>query len=746
MQRRSFLQRCGQALLLILPGSRIAADGPPLRRVNFVAAKASPAAGKQECEEEGCACEGEGCVCDGDTCANDFSCTQDVSGECATRDTCTDDGSGVCDNDYCDSDHYSVGDCPPEEVTICTDDTCTNDYCASDKSLSCTDDECVSDSSGECSDDVCISDKSGQGAGDLCEADSSGACETDECSSDKSAACFTDLCVSDKSGFCTADTCTSDSSGECETDQCVSDSSGECHDDACVSDSSGGCVQDACIADSSGSCGNDHCASDKSGACYNDTCTSDSSGECGVKDSCTSDKSGACDVDQCVTDASDACGADICRVDKGGYCETRDVCGVDLPEEIVTGKAMRSALQALYRGIMGSAGMLVVVALCLSGCKVPDPWHAVSLSAGLADAVPMDIDVPTVDSGWIVGLEMSSAKMDDFDIFGDEGEMDIPTPPGTTGLILRLVPSGWVKATPPDLGTNWGLYGASGTSASNGWLAGGDFTQPPPDITFEGEIEDEWKSPDSDVWAKDVPAERYGAVALRDPGSGAFETAMDPESTVYTAVAAAGAQDLWVANLGGLQRLTNGVWNYETLPSDIGGIQAMAFISAEDGWIAGSKGTIGAIVRRTTGTWTTAQLPAITEPWEVLGIAALPDGEAWAVGYSTDETAETRTAVLLHCAQGAWQSITPPAVSANWYLESVSFPNASEGWAAGTDLIAHAGVVLHYKDGAWAVEKLPGPNGGNWTLVGISFPSTTSGWAVGYDNANVKMLMFQYMP
>jgi hypothetical protein len=201
---------------------------------------------------------------------------------------------------------------------------------------------------------------------------------------------------------------------------------------------------------------------------------------------------------------------------------------------------------------------------------------------------------------------------------------------------------------------------------------------------------------------------------------------------------------VWVATSFGLHRLTNGAWTDEVLPSDIETIQGLAFLGAEDGWAAGSKGGMGAILRRSGGGWTAAALPALTEPWEVLGVAALAGGEAWAVGQSTDETAATRTGVLLHCTAGAWQSVAPPAVSANWYLEAVSFPNAAEGWAVGTDLVAHAGVVLHCKDGIWTADTLPAPTSANWTLVGVSFAGTADGWAVGYDNANEKMLMFRY--
>jgi hypothetical protein len=377
-------------------------------------------------------------------------------------------------------------------------------------------------------------------------------------------------------------------------------------------------------------------------------------------------------------------------------------------------------------------------------------WHAAEPPAGLADAVPMDIDMPASGGGWIVGLELTSAGAEgskeavfEGELVLFEGEMVIPAPPSVTGLVLRRTASGWSRASLPELGTNWGLYAASGQSASNGWVAGGDFTQPPVEVTLEGEGEGKAAVDKAEGEALPDP---YGAVALRYPGTGLLEGSTNADLRILTAVAAVGPQDVWVATPDGIHRLTNGAWSAETLPADIETVQALAFLGAEDGWAAGSKGNTGAVLRRSGGAWTAAALPALTEPWEVLGVAALAGGEAWAVGQSTDTAALTRTGVLLHCTSGTWQSVAPPAVSANWYLEAVSFPSAAEGWAVGTDLIAHAGVLLHYKDGTWSVSALPAPGGGNWNLVGVSFASSTDGWAVGYDNANGKMLMFQYGP
>ena len=98
-----------------VPALRAQADDVPLRRVNTLV-------GSQQQSEQGspprkddclddfvCEEDAPPCPCEGDTCADDFSCGTDVSGACTTRDTCTTDGSGVCDNDFCVSDHGTLG-------------------------------------------------------------------------------------------------------------------------------------------------------------------------------------------------------------------------------------------------------------------------------------------------------------------------------------------------------------------------------------------------------------------------------------------------------------------------------------------------------------------------------------------------------------------------------------------------------------------------------------------------------------
>ena len=74
----------------------------------------------------------------------------------------------------------------------------------------------------------------------------------------------------------------------------------------------------------------------------------------------------------------------------------------------------------------------------------------------------------------------------------------------------------------------------------------------------------------------------------------------------------------------------------------------------------------------------------------------------------------------------------------------MAFPNATTGWAIGTDVTGQRGIVLKYSEGAWAVETLPDLDSNNWTLSALAFTSADAGWIIGYDNQHQAMLFLKY--
>ncbi|HEX6481563.1 MAG TPA: hypothetical protein VF043_22200 [Ktedonobacteraceae bacterium] len=114
-------------------------------------------------------------------------------------------------------------------------------------------------------------------------------------------------------------------------------------------------------------------------------------------------------------------------------------------------------------------------------------------------------------------------------------------------------------------------------------------------------------------------------------------------------------------------------------------------------------------------------------------IAALPDGEAWAVGGSTTtQPASSGTpqgfpvpssGIILHYANNTWA----PARSTGHLqlpLLSVSLDSPQDGWAVGW-----TGTLVHYDGYAWSTS--PGPANFKQNLLAVAMLSSTNGWAVG---------------
>jgi hypothetical protein len=114
-------------------------------------------------------------------------------------------------------------------------------------------------------------------------------------------------------------------------------------------------------------------------------------------------------------------------------------------------------------------------------------------------------------------------------------------------------------------------------------------------------------------------------------------------------------------------------------------------------------------------------------------IAALPDGEAWAVGGSfSAQPASSGTpqgfpvpssGIILHYSNNTW---TPARIAGQLQLPllSVSLDSPHDGWAVGW-----TGTLVHYDGYAWSTS--PGPENLMQSLLGVVMLSSTNGWAVG---------------
>ncbi len=98
---------------------------------------------------------------------------------------------------------------------------------------------------------------------------------------------------------------------------------------------------------------------------------------------------------------------------------------------------------------------------------------------------------------------------------------------------------------------------------------------------------------------------------------------------------------------------------------------------------------------------------------------------------------------LLHFFNSNWAEVIPPDVSSDWELDSIHFPSATAGWAAGVDFANKKGVLLQYDKGFWTVSGLPDVSS-NWDLGSVRFINVNDGWAAGTDFANQEGVLLKF--
>jgi hypothetical protein len=196
--------------------------------------------------------------------------------------------------------------------------------------------------------------------------------------------------------------------------------------------------------------------------------------------------------------------------------------------------------------------------------------------------------------------------------------------------------------------------------------------------------------------------------------------------------------------------LSNEVFN------DIGAmdIASVSMVSASEGWAVGdffqdSIGNVrGVIWHYHNGQWTPMLSPT---KYSLSAVSALPDGEAWAVGYN---------GTLLHEVGGNW---TQEASGTTDDLSSIAMISPTEGWAVGgaypiasvnnrsvagiTAPAAHSRfspaltsrpsddflcTILHYTAGHWSPVTCPEINPMIAPLESVAGLPDGEAWAVGY--------------
>lgn len=195
-------------------------------------------------------------------------------------------------------------------------------------------------------------------------------------------------------------------------------------------------------------------------------------------------------------------------------------------------------------------------------------------------------------------------------------------------------------------------------------------------------------------------------------GARTFVLAFDPAGRLWVAPYVPSVESTY-ARLE-LRRWDNGDWHRETLAPGIWP-QAMAWPSAEEGWIAGNHGLF---YHRTGGRWRIETLdlpPEERRDRNVLALHMTSPASGWAVG-SRGLVASYR--------QGRWRRLPVPSSFAEETLEALDVTADGRLWVAGY----HGTLAMRDgKTGRWRQWRVPP----EIDLLGLDMLDDGRGWAVG---------------
>ena len=369
-----------------------------------------------------------------------------------------------------------------------------------------------------------------------------------------------------------------------------------------------------------------------------------------------------------------------------------------------------------------------------------------------------------------------------------------------TGVLLYFSYGSWIRATLPNVSSDWALSGVDLTSPTGGWAVGQDFenmrgvllyftnpliatlptltTTPISDITATtatggGNITSAGNTP---VTARGVcwstsanpTVDVEGSTCTTDgTGTGEFTssiTGLTPStqyhvrayatnsvgtgygddltfSTIASTTTLAAATTLPINITATADSGSNLVWlSRSVTPPNVSsdwGLSAVHFVSSDLGWAVGQDWDNGkGVILLFSEGVWTSVMPPNVSSY--WGLSAVHF--RWAVGQDWDNG----RGVILDVSGGSWTSIMPPKVSSDWGLSAVQFLSSDEAWAVGQDFENGRGVLLHFSGGSWK-SVMPPNVSPNWGLSSVDFISPNEGWAVGKDFENKRGVLLHFV-
>jgi len=345
-------------------------------------------------------------------------------------------------------------------------------------------------------------------------------------------------------------------------------------------------------------------------------------------------------------------------------------------------------------------------------------------------------------------------------------------------LVSSPAQAGWINQSLPAVSSDWTLYGVYGVSKSEAWAIGSDFTNgegvllhfingawvsvPPPNVSAQWELFGVHFTSASAGWAVGADTFNRRGVLLRYQ-NGTWTSVPPPtvsSSWFLTSVQFTSASEGWAvgandsigaANQGVLLHFQNGSWTNVNPPYVLSTwfLNDVSLSSSQNGWAVGTGVQLqqkGVLLRWQSGRWDNILPPNVTDIWELVGVHFTSATDGWVVG--NDFSYPVTTGIFMRFSNNSWTQVpfsrSNPNVS--WFLSSIYFPVAGEGWATGMEspsATEGSGLLFHFKNGSWSAITPPIVSD-LWALWNLHFPSADSGWAVGRDESNTRGVILRF--
>jgi hypothetical protein len=209
-------------------------------------------------------------------------------------------------------------------------------------------------------------------------------------------------------------------------------------------------------------------------------------------------------------------------------------------------------------------------------------------------------------------------------------------------------------------------------------------------------------------------------------------------------VDATSTSNVWA--IGSLVERYNGT-NWVAMSSPAGvALRGLDVVSPSEVWVAGYSGSAATVAQWKNGAWTTRYTQASTGRHLTVfeAIAVDSSGKVWAVGWDRDYDAPGRpvSSLVVHFNGTSWtREATPNPANRNTLMDVAALANG-EVFAVGVAQDTSGGgitprsLMLRRQGGTWSSLAVPpGEAGSQDQLLSVAAVSSTSVWSVGYYNS-----------